>query len=254
VTKNRVIQMRVPVTTCGMRPAVRDRASRRGFSLIEMLVVVTIIGIVLAISLPAISRSRQAARGAECRNNLKQIGIALQSHHSRQEVLPEDGRNGWGFGAFLLPDLEQIPLFEALTPPQRTLASIGPATLDGTGADLKVFYCEMGPKGSASGGFGRSTYRGNTDLLGRELQLTDVLDGESTTVAVGEVLDEHAWARPGTAALQGVPNSGPFASNHTGGANFVFCDGAARFISENVDQQTFQAIGTINGSDVPGEY
>ncbi|MAT16651.1 MAG: prepilin-type cleavage/methylation domain-containing protein [Planctomyces sp.] len=62
--------------------------TRRGFSLVELLVVIAIIGILLSLMLPAVQRARENARGVQCRNNLKQIGIALAGYEELHRVLP----------------------------------------------------------------------------------------------------------------------------------------------------------------------
>jgi prepilin-type N-terminal cleavage/methylation domain-containing protein len=64
------------------------RGSRRGFTLVELLVVIAIIGILIALLLPAIQAAREAARRAACMNNLKNIGIALHNHHDSKGTFP----------------------------------------------------------------------------------------------------------------------------------------------------------------------
>ena len=100
-----------------MRPSTRQT----GFTLIELLVVMAIIGVLLVLLWPAVQAAREAARATECRNNLKQIALALHNYHDRTGVLPPAWTadpyyrtQGWGWGAMLLPDMEQSTLFQQL--------------------------------------------------------------------------------------------------------------------------------------------
>ena len=73
----------------------RIKLRRIAFTLVELLVVIAIIGILIALLLPAVQAAREAARNAQCKNNLKQIGLAWQNHHSVQKFFPT---GGWGYG------------------------------------------------------------------------------------------------------------------------------------------------------------
>lgn len=88
---------------------------RTGFTLIELLVVIAIIGTLIAILLPAVQQAREAARRTQCKNNLKQIGLALHNYLEAHGRFPSDRlakpRTGWC--ALLLPFLDQLNLQDA---------------------------------------------------------------------------------------------------------------------------------------------
>lgn len=130
----------------------------RGFSLVELLVAVSIIGMLMSLLLPAVQGAREAARRLECKNNLKQIGVAWHAHHGVVGYFPSGGWfSGWvgdgdrGLGSrqpgpwtyTVLPFVEQQSLFDlpadgspnAISPEQMSRA----ATLCQT--PLKLFYC-----------------------------------------------------------------------------------------------------------------
>jgi len=91
---------------------------RRAFTLIELLVVIAIIAVLIALLLPAVQQAREAARRSQCKNNLKQLGVALHNYHDSMSVLPPGhlGRcttpimNATGF-VMLLPYIDQSPLY-----------------------------------------------------------------------------------------------------------------------------------------------
>ena len=101
----------------------RNRQSHRGFTLIELLVVMAIITILMSLLLPAVQRSREAARRTQCKNNLKQFGIALHNYHETSLMFPPGVGGTAGSGSnnerlsgvvFLLPTLEQGPLWKKI--------------------------------------------------------------------------------------------------------------------------------------------
>jgi len=105
----------------------RHRRQRRGFTLIELLVVIAIIAILIALLLPAVQQAREAARRTQCKNNLKQIGLALHNYHDVYKMFPMgymDGSSineGWAWSAMILPFLDQKPLFDQLGVNQQSL-------------------------------------------------------------------------------------------------------------------------------------
>ena len=90
---------------------------RRGFTLIELLVVIAIIAVLIALLLPAVQSAREAARRAQCVNNLKQIGLAMHNYHQSINSLPwGDGPwwIEWSAHTLLLPYIEQGPIYNAI--------------------------------------------------------------------------------------------------------------------------------------------
>jgi prepilin-type N-terminal cleavage/methylation domain-containing protein len=204
---------------------------RRGFTLIELLVVIALLGVLAALLLPAVQAAREAARKVQCRNNLKQMGIALHQYHDGHACFPigyvaapsldpAATSPGWGWGARLLPQLEQGPLFDAINV---NLAVEHAANLTARTSRLAVFVCPTDrPTGrfavvrddgspiveaetnSYAGNYGRggeiadAPEQGNGVFLrNRVVALGDLIDGSSRTFAFGErgsLLTRTAWA------------------------------------------------------------
>src|SRR5262249_41169424 len=99
-----------------------DPHPRRGFTLIELLVVIFVIGILMALLLPAVQNAREAARRMQCVANLKQIGVAMQNYHATYNMFPPSQLElgpRWGGSqisalTFILPQLEQHALYSSI--------------------------------------------------------------------------------------------------------------------------------------------
>ena len=99
---------------------MRNGIIRRGFTLIELLVVIAIIAVLIALLLPAVQQAREAARRAQCVNNLKQIGLAIVNYHDTHNAIPTGGfaetatTNDYSWRALILPQMEQGNLYNAI--------------------------------------------------------------------------------------------------------------------------------------------
>lgn len=111
-----------------MEKGAQKRGQLRGFTLIELLVVIAIIAILVALLLPAVQQAREAARRTQCRNNMKQLGLALHNYHDVAGMFPpspvcgplgtvggaKETWNAWSGMAMILPYIDQAPLYNQL--------------------------------------------------------------------------------------------------------------------------------------------
>ena len=157
--------------------------NRRGFTLIELLVVIAIIAVLIALLLPAVQQAREAARRSQCRNNLKQFGLAVHNYHDSNKLFPFGkgpsyasapgfGYARWSQHAMLLPYLDQTPLYKAInfnfapdTPGMAGAVAFMPAYTSPLNvntvpsrANVAMFLC---PSDSAASGPGQNNYCGN---------------------------------------------------------------------------------------------
>lgn len=131
------------------------RQKKTGFTLIELLVVIAIIAILIALLLPAVQQAREAARRSQCKNNMKQIGLALHNYHDTFRILPMGVQARWGqsWTWSILPQMEQAPLFDLMPKPNSDSGWWGGtdarslALIDIVRTPVPVFYCPSQPGG-----------------------------------------------------------------------------------------------------------
>jgi len=317
-------------------PRLNRNPLRNGFTLIELLVVIAIIAILVALLLPAVQQAREAARRSSCKNNLKQIGLALHNYHDAHNCVPPGSivllnssgttyyGHGWTWHASILPYIEQSALYDAIQGPNdggmggESGSTADPKQELGGKTVISTFWCPSQPDvsdGVQKGGYVTSNYNGNMGTLigysgddcysgsvstaagmrerggcmnadgvffiSSNIGFRDIKDGLSNTIMVSEVIDsggdadrlggggsdrkyvfsggadsnpptemsEYLIAAEGNDPINSYKEEAA-GSFHKGGAQFVFGDGSVRFLSENMDMNTYQAVSTRAGSEV----
>lgn len=299
-----------------------SRSAKRGFTLIELLVVIAIIAVLIALLLPAVQQAREAARRSQCRNNLKQLGLAMQNYHDSAKCFPV-GQFSCCWGTWvveILPYIDQTPLFKQwisrnmYDSPSGGYRYSSPPNIPVTRTRLTALTCPSDTSNApippitshnyavnfGNTHYGQGTYNGVTFgrapfLTGsRATTISDVKDGTASTMLVAEVLQGKgtdlrgfswwgdasqftAYNPPNTTVPDRIYTAGycvnrpqenlpcavstatdptQFAarSSHSGGVQVVMVDGAARFITQNIDIRVWRGISTTQGRETVTDF
>ncbi len=217
--------------------STRQIAQHRGFTLIELLVVIAIIAVLMALLLPAVQQAREAARRTQCKNNLKQLALAVHNYVDVATVLPPSacidpaitatGNNGsWGVHGRILPFLDQGNLYNAVN---LTIAWDFQSAIDGL--RIPAYACPSDPRSdeardSGSGrpilyptnyGFNFGTWFVYNPTTGQggdgafypnaKLQMSAFTDGTSNTLMLSEVKAWTPYRRNGGPPAATVPQT-----------------------------------------------
>jgi prepilin-type processing-associated H-X9-DG protein len=223
---------------------------------------VCVIGILIALLLPAVQAAREAARRMQASNHLKQLGLAMQNYHDVYSCLPpavvtdDDGNALYSGRVLLLPFMEQQALYDAF---DKTKAWDSPENLPLSQTDIITFQDPSATK----------RVPGQTDFLfvvGKgtaleiqggngwpTLSMANILDGTSNTMYMVDVKNTGiSWAEP-----RDLTVSAPMAlppGNHPGGNMAVFFDGHTSMVPTNISPQTIRSLSTAAGGEQILDY
>ena len=235
--------------------AIPKPSPRRGFRLVELLVVLGIIALLIGLLLPANRSVGPASRRVQCVSNLRQIALALYSYGQEHKALPPaytvdaKGRPLHSWRTLILPYLEQEPLYRTID-----LAKPwdDPANARAMETSLPIFRCPeaVGPGNTTT--FLAIAAPNGCFMPEASRPLAEITDAYESTLMVIEAGEEHAvpWMAPVDADESSVMSLGPTTKlHHAGGTNACLVDGHARFLRADTPAAVRRALMSISGDD-----
>ena len=210
-----------------------------------------VVAVLIALLLPAVQAAREAARRAQCVNNLKQMGLAFHNFHSAEGHLPPsaiadaEGKPLLSWRVAILPYIEEEALYKQFkldepwdSPTNKALIGLMP----------KVYICPSEPPSPERKTHYQMIVGAGAIAEGTKgLTFDDVKDGISNTFLVVEGKDEIPWTKPDDIDIASVTSA--LGSKHPGGFNAVFADGSVKFIRSSVPPVIIQALSTRAGGE-----
>ncbi|MCY2967556.1 MAG: DUF1559 domain-containing protein [Planctomycetota bacterium] len=219
-------------------------------------------GILAALMIPAVSQAREAARRAQCMNNLRQIGLAIHAYSDAYNSLPPaitysaDGKPLHSWRVLILPYLGESGLYNMYNMDEPWDS---PNNLPLQGLMPRVYAC---PSSTGTPGGGTTQYlaiSGNGTIFPKDkpVSISHVTDGISNTLMVGESESASVpWMKPVDIDASNGLTMGPAGlnSSHTNGAIVLLADGSVRFLPNDINPQSLNALSTISGGEAVPEF
>jgi prepilin-type N-terminal cleavage/methylation domain-containing protein/prepilin-type processing-associated H-X9-DG protein len=212
----------------------------RGFTLIEVLAVVGLIGVLTALLLPATISAREAARRSQCANNLRQIGLALHLYADAHGVLPGSPECPWTIG--VLPYLEHTEAARLYQPGRPPFSSEN-QTIGST--MINTFLCPSEPRVVLPNGWVVSNFAANAAILTRRPE--EVIDGLSNTALATDI--PSSWFLPWADGPSCSPGFLGL-TRHGDLRPILFADGRVVPLSSRLPASVWDAIATPAGGEI----
>jgi prepilin-type N-terminal cleavage/methylation domain-containing protein len=186
----------------------RSTRGRVGFTLIELLVVIAIIAVLIALLLPAVQQAREAARRTQCRNHLKQLGLAMHNYHDIHNVLPSgfDTRGAF-WSAMILPQIDLGTLFDTIRwaedDPGNWNTPGSPTNMKACATHIEVYRCPSMP---VPNHIDNENIPGRAPASYRACAGSNIFSDDASTIPP----PVSGWPPPGAKALEEFPLDGMF--------------------------------------------